>query len=312
MRFSDQLWNLYHYKLRTAIDLAYRREFGYLLGVLSEKATGQNVYLDWLRRRGHDLTADREILGHKMTLDLSDPGLSRYLISRGVNEPNATPAFAEALEKAVADHGSDDVAVLDVGANIGYFALLEAEIVGEDGIVYAFEPAPSNRDLLERNVRQNGYENRIEIRPCAIGDSDGSAQLVLSDHSNWHRVAVGPEDEGEERIAVDTRRVDSFLSEESIDPESVVGVRMDVEGYEAAIFEGMNGIFEADSPAVIFVELHPSELSDDELDQILSHLAESGFTVEFAGQDRKTFELNDPREVRSIGGSHVRLVLRRR
>jgi len=311
MRFPDQILNLYHYKLRTALDLAYRKEFGYLLGVFMEKTTGQNVYLDYLRRRGHDLTVDREILGHKMTLDLSDPGLSRYLISRGVNEPNATPAFAEALEKAVADRDSDEVAVLDVGANIGYFALLEAEIVGEDGIVYAFEPAPSNRELLERNVRKNGYENRIEIRSWAIGDSDGSAQLVLSDHSNWHRVAVDPEDEEEERIAVDRRRVDSSLSEEGIEPESVIGVRMDVEGYEAAIFEGMGGIFDADSPAVIFVELHPSELSDEELDQILSHLAEGGFTVEFAGQDRKTFELNDPREVKSIGGSHVRLVLRR-
>lgn len=311
MGFPRRLRNLYHYKLRTAFDLALRREFGYLAGVLSEKTVGRNVYLDYLCRRGHDLTVDREIMGHTMTLDLADPGLSRYLISRGVNEPNATPAFIEALETAVGDHSGDELAVLDIGANIGYFALLEAEVVGERGAIYAFEPAPSNRALLERNVRQNGYAERIEIRPSAVGDSDGSARLLLSEHSNWHRIATEPGDGGSDTVTVDIRRIDSFLSEEGIPPESVVGVRMDVEGYEAAIFEGMGPILEANSPAVLFVELHPSDLTEAARDRILSRLSEGGFSVRFAGQDRETFDLDAPEEAASIGGSHVRLVLRR-
>lgn len=311
MGLSDRLRDLYHYKIKTVFDLASRGEFGYLGGVISEKTIGRNVYLEYLRHRGHDLTVNREIMGHTMTLDLIDPGLSRYLISRGVNEPNATPAFLDALETAIASHESDQLAVLDIGANIGYFALLEAELLGDRGTVYAFEPAPSNCELLKRNVRQNRYGDRVEIRQSAIGNRNGSAELILSDHSNWHRIATEQVAGGTDTITVDSRRVDSFLTGEGVAPETVVGIRMDVEGYEAAIFDGIGDFLDAKSPAVLFVELHPTELSKPELNGILSQLSEGGFAVQFAGQNRKTFDVDDPEAVAAIGGSHIRLVLRR-
>ena len=311
MGLNKRLQDLYHYKLRTVIDLISRGELGYLFGVLSEKAAGRNVYVEYMRQYGRSLTAERNVQGHTMTLDLTDPGLSRYLISRGVNEPNATPAFLEALHEAVDKHPRDDLAVLDVGANLGYFALLEANVLGDRGTIYAFEPAPSNVELLEDNVEQNDYQDRIEIQPTAIGDRDGTERLLLSDHSNWHRISTEPVSNDAESIPVDCRRVDSVLGEEQIDPETVVGVRMDVEGYESAIFEGMTPILEADSPAVLFVELHPSELTDAETERLLSQLSDGGFSVAFAGQDRQTFDVDEPENVASIDGSHVRLVLTR-
>lgn len=311
MPLSHRVRRFYHYKLKTIFELAYRREFGYLFGVLTEKAIGRNVYLDLLRRRGHDMLADREIMGHRMTLDLSDPGLSRYLMVRRVNEPRATPVFVQALQSAVEDHRSEELAVLDIGANIGYFALLEAAVVGDEGTVYAFEPAPENRRLLERNIEQNGYEALIHVRPWAIGDRDGSAELVLSDHSNWHRISEEPIDDAADSVTVESRRIDSILTEEDVPPESVVGVRMDVEGYESAIFEGMEPILRANGPLVLFVEIHPSELTEDELDGILSRVRYEGFSVRFAGQDRRTFDVDSPDEIRNIDGSHVRLILQR-
>jgi FkbM family methyltransferase len=311
MNLSHRVRRLYHYKLKTIFELAYRREFGYLVGILTKKAIGRNVYLEFLRRRGHDLLVEREVMGHTMTVDLADPGLSRYLMVRRVNEPGATPVFVEALQSAVEDHRSGEPTVLDIGANIGYFALLEAAVVGDDGAVYAFEPALENRQLLERNIEQNGYEGLVRVRPWAIGDSDGSAELELSDHSNWHRIVEEPDDAAD-TVTVETRRVDSILTEEDAPPESVVGVRMDVEGYESAIFEGMEPILEARCPLVLFVEIHPFRLTEDELARMLSRVRDAGFTVRFAGQDRRTFDVDSPDEIRDIDGSHVRLVLTRR
>ena len=69
---------------------------------------------------------------------------------------------------------------IDLGANIGYFTLLLAQLVGQDGQVVAFEPDPENFQLLERNVRANGYTN-VAVRREAVADYSGRAPLFLSD-----------------------------------------------------------------------------------------------------------------------------------
>ena len=45
--------------------------------------------------------------------------------------------------------------IFDIGANIGYYAVMEALMVGKEGEVIAIEPSPSNVRLLERNVALN-------------------------------------------------------------------------------------------------------------------------------------------------------------
>src|SRR2546427_3878451 len=49
--------------------------------------------------------------------------------------------------------------VLDLGANIGYWTCLLADLVGVTGRVFAFEPSPYNFQLLKKNVEMNGYKN---------------------------------------------------------------------------------------------------------------------------------------------------------
>lgn len=306
---SRRLRRFYHYKAKSLVDLLRRGEFGYLLGVLTEKAIGRNVYLRYLDRRGHSLLVDRDVLGHTLTLDLTDKGLSRGLIIRGVHEPNATPAFQAVLRSVVDRRTDDDLVFLDVGANIGYFALLEAEAVASEGRVYAFEPEPANRRLLEQNVDRSEYRDRIEILPYALGDRDGKATLALAERSNRHRIVTGSEVTSTETQEVEMRTVDSFLADRNIEPSSVVGIRMDLEGYEAAVFDGMDRLLDVDSPMVLFVELHPEELGARELDRILARL--EGFRVRFVGQDRRTFDVESVEDVAEIGGSHVHLVLER-
>ena len=91
--------------------------------------------------------------GNKMYVDGRDKNIVPDLLSKGAYEPFETELFKKNLEKGEV--------VLDIGAHIGYYTLIAAKIVGNEGKVFAFEPAPDNYALLEKNVNANGYKNVI-------------------------------------------------------------------------------------------------------------------------------------------------------
>src|SRR3989344_3364089 len=89
-----------------------------------------------------------EVMGNKIFLDDHD---SLRLSILGVHEPYQTEIIMKNVKRG-------DV-VLDVGANIGYYTLLFAKLVGPEGIVFAFEPDPTNFSILKKNVETNNYTN---------------------------------------------------------------------------------------------------------------------------------------------------------
>lgn len=117
----------------------------------------------------------REVNGSKMYLDLADEGLSRDLIVDGVREAYALETVKRELKEGQV--------VVDIGANIGYYALLEARIVGTSGKVYAIEPVPGNVEILKKNIELNGYSN-VEVHQLAIGGEKGLARLYVRNRRN--------------------------------------------------------------------------------------------------------------------------------
>ena len=108
-----------------------------------------------------------EARGHKMFLDELDIlDISIY----GIHEPIETKLVEGEINKG-------DV-VLDVGANVGYFTLIFARLVGPNGKVYAFEPDPDNFALLKKNVEMNGYKNVVLVQN-AVSDKIEDVQLHL-------------------------------------------------------------------------------------------------------------------------------------
>ncbi|GAI28794.1 unnamed protein product [marine sediment metagenome] len=87
-----------------------------------------------------------DIQGNKMYVNTDDRGFAPILLVDGVWEKYKTEVFKQMVKEGMV--------VVDIGANIGYYTLIGAELVGESGIVYAFEPEPSNVDaksfLLKR------------------------------------------------------------------------------------------------------------------------------------------------------------------
>jgi len=146
---------------------------------------------------------------------------------------------------------------VDVGANIGYFSLLAAGLVGDAGRVSAFEASPVTRHALLRNVRLNGIADRVVVFGAAAWDGD--SELTL------HQGPV--ENAGLSTLGGDARSIDSFtVRAVALDDclpfhdHPVRFVKIDVEGAEYHVLLGMRRIIDACRP-VIALELSPRFLA---------------------------------------------------
>ncbi|MEF8813397.1 MAG: FkbM family methyltransferase [Halovenus sp.] len=221
-----------------------------------------------------------------MELDIR-PGspnkIERTLAVDGIREPAATETFRAVLTE-LKDGRTATIHAFDIGANVGYFALLEANILGAQGEVYAVEAEPDNADRLEQNIERNEYTN-IEVRQVAVGAERTRLELSLGSSSNLHQMSevLGETDAGE-TVEVDVYPLDSLIAEYGIPEDEVIIVRMDVEGYEARVFEGMRRLLTGDRPVYLFAEIHPIVGSVDAT-KIAETLEENGFTPEYLSFD---------------------------
>ena len=139
----------------------------------------------------------------------------------------------------------------DVGANVGFFTILAARLVGPSGSVIAFEPHPESREALVGNVELNALAN-VLVDPRAISSSSGSALL------DWRnpptaRLVAGSAQRSNRSVSVDTISIDDFLREHpSLIPSMI---KIDVEGHEVDVIRGMRRTLEDHTP-VILCEMH--------------------------------------------------------
>jgi FkbM family methyltransferase len=137
----------------------------------------------------------------------------------------------------------------DIGANVGFFAMLAAREVGPGGAAYAFEAVAEIAAAAERNAVLNGLSN-VTVVTAAVSDTDGSAELLLTTHPGGATLAGGqtpPDLRG--RRKVDTVRLDTLLAAGRIRAPQLV--KIDVEGAEPAVLAGMTELLAAHHPALI-------------------------------------------------------------
>jgi len=229
---------LLKYLIRTAFDVLKDEGIG---GVIRETLKYLSIYgtprklikCKWQKFKEPCVTVG--ILGSKMKLDLTKGGIHEDLFMNGFREPEATIVMQDIL--------TPKMTVLDIGANIGYYALMEARRCKS---VIAIEPDVNNYEHLTENIEINGYENIVTHR-LAVGDKSGRIDFALSKVPNWHRVAVGGE---KDVISVPAIRLDDFKDLPKIDL-----LRMDVEGYEYNILNGGRNFIMQDKPDM-FIEVH--------------------------------------------------------
>jgi FkbM family methyltransferase len=158
------------------------------------------------------------------------------------------------VQEAMIRHLGQGGVFYDIGANLGFFALLGAHLVGLDsGQVYAFEAAPENAAAITRNAELNALPN-VTVIAKAVSDHSGRGRLQVVDDQSWSKLEeYGPHPYTEEVIDVELVALDDLLSAGEIRPPTVV--KIDVEGAELAVLEGMRSTIAEHQPAII-CELH--------------------------------------------------------
>jgi FkbM family methyltransferase len=156
--------------------------------------------------------------GFRIYSSLNDAAVGRHV--RGDNyERDVTALFRSKLQPGMR--------VIDIGANIGYFTMLAASLVGPGGHVLAVEPNPRNVRLLEASRRANGFDH-VTVAQIAAGRETG---LLILNTSFSNGTTSTPSDELAQFLsaeAVPSLRIDSLLTSD----EKVDLIKVDVEGAE--------------------------------------------------------------------------------
>jgi FkbM family methyltransferase len=138
---------------------------------------------------------------------------------------------------------------VDVGANIGYYSVLAAHLVGKGGRVHAFEPSERIRNRLYRNVSLNQFSH-VDVHAQAVGREAGTVRLVEPVGTSNDGIAYV--DASDFRgIEVESVRLDD-IEELRIRPPALL--KVDVEGGEPDVFAGATHLLESAQGPVVFFE----------------------------------------------------------
>lgn len=230
-----------------------------------------------------------DIEGRKMFLHGND-GLALSLFK--VYEPGQTQIVKNNVKKG-------DI-VIDVGANIGYYTLLFAQLVGPQGRVYAFEPDPSNFDLLKKSIDLNGYQN-VTLIQKAVSNKSGKIKLYLGDENRAiNRIYDAGMNDARQSVEVDIVNLDNYFQDYT---GKIDFIKIDVEGSESGVLEGMPLILQKSKKLKIMSEFDPFLMKKfgSESHEYIQLLLNSGFKVyDILGKKGKMIPINSSESFRNI------------
>lgn len=207
-----------------------------------EKIYPIKVIYYFLRKK---LIADYTIVhGRKMYLDAND---SLDLSINHTYEETETALVKKEVKK-------NDV-VLDIGANIGYYTLIFADLVGENGKVYAFEPDPTNFEILLKNIEINGFKNVIPVNK-AVTNKPGKISFYINKRNTGDN-RIRDFEGSSKKIEVEAITLDDYFSDYM---GSVNFIKMDIQGAEGLALEGMKKLIESNRNIKIISEFWPIEM----------------------------------------------------
>jgi FkbM family methyltransferase len=155
--------------------------------------------------------------------------------------------LSEHIQRSIFLYGYDDLAqsfvkknlkegdvFLDIGANVGFYSLLAASIVGEKGRVVAIEPYPKTFAALKATVERNGIKNILPLN-IGLGKEKGYSNLFINPafHNDSPTMV---HHEASERVRVEIVSLDMVATTHHL--ENIDYLKIDVEGFEPNVFAG--------------------------------------------------------------------------
>jgi FkbM family methyltransferase len=172
-----------------------------------------------------------------------DDGIGRALYWRGISawEQETVPVFYKYAKRSRN--------IIDIGANTGIYSLIAC--AGNESVqVQCFEPVPLLVEILRDNIRLNHWDNRCSVYGQAVADQRGSAKFHVpvgrvpksaSLHPDGFRGSAG------RLIDVAVTTVDAAC----VNKDQVDLVKIDVEGFEDKVLQGMTQVLDSSRPHLI-------------------------------------------------------------
>jgi FkbM family methyltransferase len=201
-------------------------------------------------------------------LNPDDTIITTGIIENGVWDAETTRVLQEIL--------SPGDTFVDMGANVGYFTVLASRVVGEPGRVVSFEPEDTNYRILSANTRRFCPYDNVTTEKMGVSNTRGTTELYLSDHPGGHRfsdTAQGPSQ------VVHTISFDEYAD---FTPDVV---KMDVEGAEPRVIEGMTNTLD-ERPTLIFEYAYNWETPPE----ALGVLEEFGYSFYLMDDERRRID----------------------
>ena len=195
-----------------------------------------------------------KVLGkYLMWVDAHDKGLSPHLMFQGYWEMWVT--------SVVARFARQGTTAIDVGANVGYYTLLLADAVGSEGKIIAFEPNPRIAEMLSMSIPINGYKSRVSVRPEAVSAQCGGRLVFAIPKHDPKNARLVTSDADREAMSTRLREKVRFIEVPEISLDSlaltnVSVVKIDAEGEEANIWEGMQETIDNNPQICIIMEIN--------------------------------------------------------
>ena len=240
-------------------------------GRFSPKTIVGNLHWRVLGILGKEFVA-RNVHGFQMELHMKDQGLSRQLFVHGKREAEHAFILAKVLRPGMR--------ILEIGANIGYYCLLEKRLAPESHIIAA-EPHPENYRILQRNLARN-HISGVETHCVAVSNTIETVKLHTSRMGNCH--SLNPEKDSKipytGYLEVPTTTVEKLAKRRPIDL-----IRMDIEGHEVSVLRSLRQTLlkHGNFPSVLF-EVHRKKYTErNSLASELEELGACGYQAEYVG-----------------------------
>lgn len=191
----------------------------------------------------------------------------------------------EAMRRTVPPGG----VVYDIGANVGFFTVLAARMVGDGGRVLAFEPIEAAATLAREAALRSDLADRVEVRTAAVGASSGTARMCsVAAGGIWSHMSTvrEPHPLTIEEVDVPLVSLDDVIAAGAPPPDVI---KLDVEGAEGDVLRGAQRLLAEHGPTIV-CELHDTNA------EVADLLEAAGYTLE---------PIDGSVPVREAGPSHV-------
>ena len=224
---------------------------------------------------GNNRALTKTIYGHKMFLDTRDLSLTPHILLDGFWEKWISAIFLKEIHPGMA--------VIDIGANVGYYSILAAHAVGNTGRVYSFEANPEIHDILFQNLEINGFITIAQTINRAVYSENTTLEFkVYEKHhgssSIWTNNKYAEKyNDKINIIKTNTTTLDSFFP-----PGSKVDfIKIDAEGAEPHILNGAKRLIKENDNPPILMEWAPDLLhqSNQRTIDLYNIITELGYKI---------------------------------